>query len=260
MPPRDSALDAAVVSPGIGHNQPPDEPTPYEIAEKAVNDIYNETLLWLDGHAIDSKDMADGIANLLAEIRKAEKLADDARKAEKEPHDKAIAEIQSRYAPLIADTKAVKGKTVLATEACKAALAPWLQAEDRRLRAEAQAAREQADLKRREAEEALRASDAQNLAEREAAEALLRQAKRAETVANVAGRQTATAGGAFGRAAGLRTSFKVTITDEKDAARTMWREAREEMMSFLQEWAERRVREGVRSLPGFSIVDTHTVV
>lgn len=242
----------------IGGNAPP--PSPFEIASKAVEDVYSETLLWLDGHAIDSKEMADGVGNLLAEIRKAEKLADDTRKAEKEPHDKAIKEIQDRYAPLIADTKAVKGKTVLATEACKAALAPWLLAEDRRLRAEAQAAREEADRQRREAEEALRASAAQNLAEREAAEALLRQAKKAETTANVAGRQTATAGGAFGRAAGLRTSWTVTITDPIDAARWVWKEDREAMLAFLSEWAERQVRLGRRTIPGFAIVEQKVAV
>lgn len=257
-------LDAAAENPRavIGANQPPEsiDPSPYDLAEKAVNDIYAETTLWLDGHAIDSQAHADGVGNLLAAIRKAEKQADDARKAEKEPHDKAIKEIQDRYNVLIGDTKAVKGKTVLAAEACKAALAPWLLAEDRRLKEEARLARAEADRKRREAEEAFRMSDAQNLAAREAAEALLSQAKKAETVANVAGKQTATAGGSFGRAAGLRTTWKVTIANETYAARTMWAEAREELVACLQSWAERRVREGVRSLPGFSITEEKTPV
>ena len=46
---------------------------------------------------------------------------------ENEPFD-LKAEVQARYAPLIGNTKAVKGKTVLAADACKAALAPWLMA------------------------------------------------------------------------------------------------------------------------------------
>ena len=246
---------------GLGHNNPPpDAPTPYELAAKAISDIYEETMLWLDGHEIDCKEMADGIGNLLAEIRKAEKLADDARKAEKEPHDKAIKEIQDRYNALIGDTKTVKGKTVLAAEACKAALQPWLLAEDRRLKEEARLAREEADRQRRAAEEALRASEAANLAEREAAEALLRDARRAETAANAATRQTATAGGAFGRAAGLRTVWVVTIDDPVEAARTCWGEAREEMLGFLQEWGDRQVRLGRRSIPGFTITEQKVAV
>ena len=235
----------------IGDNRPP--PTPFEIAEKAVNDIYDEVVLWLDGKAIDSQAMADGVANLLATIRTAEKLADDTRKAEKEPLDEAIREIQARYAPLIGDTKAARGKTVLAAEACKSALQPWLVAEDARLKGEAQAKRDEADRQMREAEEALRASDAQNLAEREAADAAWSAARRAQTAANVASRQTATAGGNLGRAAGLRTVWLAEIDDPVTAARTVWTEAREELLSFLQGWASARVRAGRRKIPGFRI-------
>lgn len=245
--------------PMLGHNNPPAE-TPFERAAKAVEDIHAEVVLWLDGHAIDSQEMADGVANLLAEIRKAEKLADEARKAEKEPHDKAIKEIQDRYAPLIADTKAVKGKTVLAAEACKAALQPWLVAEDARIKEAGRLAREEAERQQREATAALRATDARNLAEREAAEALLREAHKAEAVAHRAEAQAATAGGTFGRAAGLRTVWTVTITDPADAARWVWQEARAEMLEFLMGWANRRVREGVRTIPGFSIVPDRKAV
>lgn len=237
----------------IGNNAPP--PSPFELVEKAVNDIYSETLLWLDGKAIDSAAMADGVANLLAEIRKAETLADETRKAENEAFDKGKAAVQAKYAPLIGNTKAVKGKTVLAAEACKAALQPWLIAEQQRIDEAARLAREEADRQRCEAEAALRASAA-DLAAREVAEALLHDAKRAETTANVAGRQTATAGGSFGRSAGLRTVYVATMTDPTVAARTMWNEAREELMTTLQVWADRRVREGVRALPGFNISST----
>ena len=241
---------------GIGHNSPPpDEPTPFEVARKAVEDIYSETILWLDGHKIDSQELADGVANLLATIRAAERLADATRKTEREPFDEAIKEVQARYAPLIGDTKATRGKTVLAAEACKAALQPWLVTEDARLRAEAQAKREEADRQLREAEEALRASDAQNLAEREAADAKWSAARRAQTAANVANRQTATAGGSFGRAAGLRTVWVAEIDDPVTAARTVWTEARAEMLTFLQGWADRQVRAGRRKIPGFRITE-----
>ena len=128
-------------------------------------------------------------------------------------------------------------------------------------------AREEADRQRREAEEALRAANATDIVAgaswieaRAAAEALIVSAKKADTAANVAGRQTATAGGAFGRSVGLRTTWVATITDPIDAARTCWRDARPEMLEFLQSWADRRVREGVRTLPGFNILPQKVAV
>ena len=58
-----------------------------EEAEKAVNDAYGETLLWLDGASIESQEIADGVGNLLALLRAAEAKAEAARVAEKKPFD-----------------------------------------------------------------------------------------------------------------------------------------------------------------------------
>jgi hypothetical protein len=242
----------------IGSNAPP--PSPYDIAKKAVEDAYDETILWLDGKPIDSQETADGVGNLLAVIRKAETLADDTRKAEAKVFDDGKAEVQAKYAPLIGNTTKIKGKTVLAAEACKAALRPWLAAEQKRLDAEAAAKRAEADRQRIEAESALRASAA-DLAAREAAETLLHDARKAETAANVAGRATAIAGGTFGRSAALRTVWRATITDDAAAAKSCWLDdaGREEMKVFLLDWANRRVRQGVRSIPGFHIGEDHNV-
>ncbi len=244
----------------VGNNAEP--MTPYDDAKKAVDDIFDETTAWLDGHPIDNQPHADSVANLLAMIRKAEKLADDARDAEYAPFNDGKAEVQARYFPLIGDTKAGKGKTVRASLACKAALVPWLAAEDLRLKAVAAVAREEADRQRREAEEALRATAATNLAAREAAESLLHDARRAETAANVASRQTATAGGAFGRAAGLRATWRATISDEVAAAKACWQDqvGRAAMLVFLEDWANSKVRnERVRTIPGFVVSEVRGV-
>lgn len=245
---------------GIGDNHPP-EPTPFELAEKAVNDVYSEVSLWLDGHPIENQETADGVANLLALVRKAEAQTEEARKAEAKPFDDGKAEVQARYAPLIGNTKAIKGKTVLAAEALKAALAPWLDAERKRLDAEAAAKRAEADRLRQEAAEALRATDPAHIIEREAAEALLASARKAEVEANAAARETPTAGGALGRAAGLRTTWRATISDPVDAARSCWGDeaGREAMLAFLTDWANARVRAGVRSIPGFLIQEDRNV-
>jgi hypothetical protein len=238
-------------TPGIGHNNPP--LSPFEIIEKEINDLFYEAGMWLDGATVTSQEHADGIANLLAMLRVATDKADALRRAEKAELDKQIAAIQTRYAPLIADTKTVTGKTILAAQACKAALQPWLDAESKRVAEEARIAREEAERQRVAAETALRASQADNLAERAAAEELLAAAKKAGAAANKAERATATAGGNFGRAIGLRTQYVVSIDNPVEAARFVWKEARHEMIEFLIGWAESRVRLGTRSIPGFEI-------
>lgn len=106
-----------------GDNKPP---TPFELIEKKINDLFDEAEQWLNGEPVSSQAMADGIANLATMIRAADKEADTLREAEVAPLNELKKAIQDRYAPLIADTKAMKGKTVLALEACKKANAPWL--------------------------------------------------------------------------------------------------------------------------------------
>lgn len=235
----------------IGGNAPP--LTLYEQAEKRVEDVYGEAKLWLDGATVDSQELADGIANLIDTLRKARTFADDTRKTEKKPLDDLIAEIQERYNPLLQ-------KADLAIDTCKRAVAPWLQKRADEIAEAARKAREEAEAKRRIAEDALRASFATDITKREAAEKLLKDAKKAETAANVAGRQVATAGGAFGRATGLRTIMSAAIDDPVLAARTVWSEDREAMLGFLIEWAERQVRGGRRGIPGFKIIESKVPV
>lgn len=227
-----------------GGNNPP--LSPFEIAQKAIEDSYSESTMWLDGAVVDSKELADGIDNLKKTIAKARKAADEARKVENQPFDDGKAEVQGRYNPLLK-------KADLAKEACNKALEPWLQAEDRRIKAEAKAARDEADRKQREAEAAIRATDAANLAERAAAEALVTAAKKANVVANKAERVTATAGGTFGKATGLRSVWFPMLADPGAAIAHYAAAAKQEMHAFVQELAERDVRSGVRDIPGFTI-------
>lgn len=229
----------------IGNNAPP-EPTPYEQAEQKVGDVWGEAKLWLDGAAVDSQAIADDISNLLSLIRDARKFAEAQRKIEKDPFDKAAAEVQSRYKPLIE-------KADLAITACKKALQPWLDKRDAEIRAEAERKRKEAEEKAAAAREALRAADAANLEARAQAEALAKQAKEAQKAANKAERQTATAGGGMGRATGLRTTYVATITDPIAFGRYAWSQCREEYQAFLQGLADRLVHGGARVLPGVEI-------
>jgi hypothetical protein len=245
----------------IGHNGGPAlEPTPYERAKKRIEDLFAECKLWLDGKPVEKQAQADDLANLLAMLREAETEADDARLAEKAPHDEKITEIQARYAPLIANTKTAKGKTVLAIAGIKKALEPWLTKVAAEKAAAAEKARQEAEEKRRAAEEAIRASDAANLAQREAAEALVADAKKAEKQANRAEKATANAGGGIGRAVGLRTLYRAEITDPIAFGRHCWAAHRDDYLEFLAGLAKSLVAAGKRDLPGVTIHEEKVAV
>lgn len=230
----------------IGGNMPP-EPTPFERAEAEVSKLYEEASLWLDGAKVDSQELADGIANLLNMLRAAEKAADAARTAEKEPHLKAGRAVDAQYKPVLERAK-------LAADACKKALAPWLAKVEAEKAAAAEAARREADEKRAAAEAAIRARDAANLEETAAAEALLKEAKKADAIAKKAEKDGAKAGNStFGRAVSTRIVWNTSMTNSVEALKHYRATKPEELKAFLLSLAEADVRSGVRDIPGFSI-------
>jgi hypothetical protein len=239
---------------GIGHNMPP--LSPFEIAQKAIEDVCSEASMWLDGATVDNKELADGIDNLKKTIAAARKAADEARKVENKPFDDGKADVQGRYNPLLK-------KADLAKDACNKALEPWLNAEAKRIEDEARVAREAAEELQRKAQEAIRATNAANLAnlaERAAAEALVTAAKKANIAANKAERVTATAGGAFGRATALRKSYVAVIADEQAFARYVWANHRDDLTEFLSGLAKRLVDGGARDIPGVLVDEERKAV
>ena len=239
------------VTPAIGHNNPP-EPTPYEQAVEEMTILYSEAEGWLDGVAVDTQDMADGLAKLLNLIRDAKKRTDEARKVEAKPFDEGKAEVQARYKPLL-------DKADLASDACKKALAPWLAKLEREKAEAAAKARREAEEKAAAAQAVIRAAAPDNLAEREAAEDAVKAAKKADMAANRAERDTAKASsGGVGRAVSLRTHYRPVLTDGVAAARHYWQHRRPEMEAFLVSLAERDVRQAQRTIPGFDVVEEKT--
>ena len=236
----------------IGGNHPP-EPTPFESARDEVEALYGEASHWLDGAAVDNPALADGIGKLLNTLRTAGKKADEARKVEAEPFDAGKAEVQARYKPLL-------DKVARATDACKRALAPWLARLEREKQAAAAEAQRIADEKTRAAREAIRASSPDNLAAREAAETLVVEAKKADTAAAYAANDTAKVKGGNGRAISMRTTYRPVIADPVEAARYYWHVNQPAVTDFLISLAEKDVRAGKRSIPGFTIETTNTVV
>ena len=226
----------------IGGNNPP--ASPFEAVKVNIEDLYLEARNFLDGEPIASEAMAAAVETLLDKIREAEKAADEARKTENKPFDEGKAEVQARYAPLISDTKAVKGMTVRAIEACKAALAPWRQEQERIRLEAAKKAREEAENKAAEAAALSRAAD--DLIAKERAEQAVKEAEQAAKAANKADKAATTG-------TGLRSYFRPELVDGVEAARHYWATNREACEAFFLSLAQTDVQNGKRALPGFVV-------
>lgn len=234
----------------IGANNPP--LTPYEKAKAAVDEIYEQAEQWLDGDPIDSDLMAEGVAKLQKLIKAEKKAAEDARKAEVKPHDDAKKEIQGRYNPL-------KERCDLAIQVCNDVLTPWMQKKAAIAEAEAKAKRDEADRKRIEAEKAIREADAANVIEKAKAEALVKDAKKADGAANRAAKVTG-APKADGRAVTFRTYWTATMVDGQAAARYYWPIRTPNFNNLLQTLADEDVRAGQHEIPGFEITSEKRAV
>lgn len=235
----------------VGGNNPP-PPSPLEAATKEIEDLYGEALLWMDGGAVESQDLADGVSNLLNMIRAAEKRADEARKIDKAPHLNAAKAVDDAYKPIIT-------KAQLAATTCRNALTPWLAKVEAEKRAVEDKARADAEAKAQAARAAMQATDGTHLDERAKAEALADEAKRAARAATRAGNDKAKAG-SVGRTVSLRTSYRAEVTDMKEFARHVWQRHHDELAAFLTELAQRQVTRGQRELPGVTVHTEHKAV
>lgn len=235
---------------GIGHNAPPADP--FDELVKELDDLYSTAKDFCDGEPIDSDEMAAVITELHDRIHECGKRAEALRVDEKKPLDDKIAAIQARFHPLIGNTKAGKGKVILAKEACQSLLTPWRQKVAAEKAAEARRQQEEAEAARRTAQEAMQAS-AGNLAEREAAEELLADAKALEKTARRS-EKAATTG------LGLRTVWEAVLVDEEKALDWAYGRAADEFLAVAQRNADELVRSGVRSVPGFVVRDRKVAV
>lgn len=235
----------------IGANNPPEE-SAFAGFHAHIGDLFDEAKNFLDGDPIGSEDMASAVSKLMDEIRTASKDADKARAAEKKPHADAAKEVDAKWKPLLE-------RAELAVDACKKALAPWLKAKAEEQRLAAEKARQEAEEKARAAAEAARATTLDDLAGREAAEALVADAKAAEAEARKAekARPQATGGA---RAATLRTSYRPELVNASEALKHYVRTRPDDLKACLQKLAETDVRNGLRTLPGFVIHEEQSVV
>ncbi len=243
---KSAAMNPRVV---VGNNNPP---SPFEEAEKSINDLYEEAAQWMDGEPVTTEELAEGVSKLIALIRKARKQADEARKVENKPFDDGKAAVQARYNPLLK-------KADLAIDTCEKALLPYQLAKKKAQDEAAAKARAEADAKAQAAQEAMQASKGDNLAERAAAEALAEEAKRAEFAARQAANAKANTKSGVGRAVGLVTRKVPVVKDYSAAARHLWADVSGRLE--LEATIDKIVRQHANplSIPGVEIVEEHSV-
>jgi hypothetical protein len=243
----------------IGHNAPP---TPFDEAKKRLDDLVDEARLYADGAKIETQELADDFSNLQRMIQDQCKVLEQLRKDEKKPLDLAIAEIQDRFNPLISENKNALGSGFRAINALKAAQEPFLVAKAARIAAEAKRLADLAAEAEKAAQEALRASNPENLAEREGAEQLVTEANQLKHVASFASKQTAKAGGTFGRATGLTTVYTFELIDATACLKWAIANHAERVRDLLRTLGTEAVRFGDHTegeIPGGKIIATQKV-
>jgi predicted transcriptional regulator len=227
--------------------------TPFDLISEDAETWLSEAANYADGTPIETQGQADDVSRIIEALRKTASAADDARKVEVKPYDDAKKAVQDKFAPLFADAKnKTPGRVFTALDALKATLSPYLAKLDAIKREAERKAREEAEAKAREAQEAMRAAAANDMIAREEAEALVRQAEAAVKVAKAAEKDKAHATGGT-RAMGLRSFWTATMTDATAAARHYWNLNPAAFNEVLQKLADDDVREGKRTIPGFTI-------
>ncbi len=239
----------------IGANNPPEETGPDTFGAISVHfdSLWEESLHWFDGAAIESDEQASKVQELLRMWQEAAKAADDARKAENKPFDDGKAAVQERYAPLIAETKAQVGKAPKAIAACKSALTVWLNKKEAERRAEAKRLADIAEAAAKAAREAAQAAHVDNdLGAIEAAEQTIADARNAQIAARRVGTTTTRATG-MGRAVGLRDNYVATLISPREALLHYMATDPDAVKAWLIQRGQQDVRMGKRAIPGFAI-------
>ena len=247
----------------IGGNNPPEETTvamavpKWEVVKLHMDDLL-DLVRGMTGIEIANQDQADSVGKTLRDLQDAIKVADQARTSEKDPLDKAVKEIQDRYNAYIAPMKnKAPGLLSKAEQALKNQIGAWLKKLDDERVAKEKAAREMAERaaeEARAAHEAAKVSD--DLDEIEAAEDLLAAAEQANRDLRQAERAKTQVRGDF-RAIGLRSVWKA-VRIEGEGGKALSHYAKTQPMrviAFIEMLASEDVKAGVRSIPGFNIIE-----
>jgi len=234
---------------GIGHNEPPSE---FQTLKDEVDKFLKNADLWLaerpkitDGDTAKKAEDFDG--QLLALKKKIEGIEE----VEKRPYMNTLEEIRTRFKGL--SSRVIEIRTLF-----KARRDAWFDAEDLRIENErkqreedARKAQEDADRKRREAEEITAKAEAgelkgtgvsvsETLAAAAEAEEVAEQAQADYAVASNA---TASVRGDYAtRTTTRKTVFTGTITDNGKLLAWVKKNRADDLMAFLQGYADRAAR------------------
>ncbi len=251
----------------IGGNNPPEEtpavlPTTWGALKLHLDSLLDQ-VRGITGVEIASQDMADQTAKLLRDLQQAISAADDARTAEKAPHDEVIKEIQDRYNAYIAPIKnKAPGTASKAEVALKNQIGAWLRKLDDDRRAKEDEARkiaEAAEAAALAAHVAARESD--DLDEIDAAEDLIAAADNAARNLKSAENAKSNVKVDGARAVHLRSVWKAERV-EGEGGKSLKHYAGTQaarIIDFIQILADEDVRAGVRMIPGFIVKEERVV-
>lgn len=196
----DGMIDASGdESPPKTHNLAPD------VAVLAlIDDLYDEAKNFADGEPILTEEMHDAFTDLDNQLAEAFKVADELRKEEKAPHDKAAKAVQDKYNPQIQKDK---GKVDRARKSLRVMMEAYRVRKAKEEAEQARIKREAAAKLLEEAQAAMQESSG-NLDAREDAEELAKEAAKLQREAN---RETKAAG----KGMGLKTAYVVEFGRDK---------------------------------------------
>lgn len=248
----------------IGGNNPPDETpagaaAPQWSAVKLHLDDLLEQVRGITGITITEQKQADDVGKLLRDLQDAGKLAEQARVAEKLPFDEAVKEIQDRYNAYIAPLKnKTPGTISKAEQALKNQIGAWLKKLDDERAERERIAKEAADKAAEQARAAHQAAaGSDDLDQIDAAEDLLAAADMAARDLRQVEKEKAQVKTEGYRAIGLRSIWRAErIEGEGGKALSHYAKAQpQRVIAFLETLAAEDVKAGVRSIPGFRVIE-----
>jgi hypothetical protein len=231
----------------IGDNNPP-EPTAIEVAREALGDLELEAGNWFDGAEVENQAQADEVSRIIDAARKAGKKFDGERKTAKQPHMDAAKAVDAAWKPLVDGAERV-------AEVGKAALTPYLMAQEKAKREAERIEREKAEAVAAEARRLAAEADG-SLAAAKARDEAIEATKAAEAAAARAERERAGAkGSGMARTVSLRTTYRANVTDRRALLNHIAKTRPEDLTAWLEQWAASAVHKGARDLPGVEIYE-----
>ena len=194
-----------------GNNPPPYDPAEVEKLNAEGVQFLEAAAKWIENGDLTSEEDAQRLNDFMAGVKKRQKIADEARKAAKKPHDDAGKAVQAAYVPIIEKMKKASDKV-------GPLLSKWLNKKEAERQAEVKRQQEAAKFAREEAERKAKEAAARNdisgeidaeAAQKAADDAAKEAARLAKAKSNVS---SATGGG---RTASLRTFIDVEVTNAR---------------------------------------------